>query len=257
MRVHRIATISRLTLLEAWRTRLPWLFGALLAAVLAGAVFVGELTITESTRIQAGFCGSLLRAGAVLVMCLHVIGSMVREMNDKGLELALSFDVRRGDYLCGRLAGFLLAAVPVAVMAALPQCLFAPPAAVLPWALSLLFELWIMVALSLFCVITFAQLIPAAVFVCAFYLLARTLTAIRLISDAPIAGASSPSHRLMAHGVDGMALFMPALDGYAPSAWLADAAPAWGLIGAQGVHALVYAALLTAAALFDFYRRNI
>ena len=71
----------------------------------------------------------------------------------------------------------------MALLAALPQLMLAPLPAALQWVLALALELAMVAALSLFCVMTFTQLMPAASFVAGFYLLARALTAIRLISD--------------------------------------------------------------------------
>jgi len=72
--------------------------------------------------------------------------------------------------------------------------LLAAPAAALQWGASLALELAIVVALGLFCIVTFSQLMPAASFMLAFYLLARALTAIRLMSAHPLVDADSLSH---------------------------------------------------------------
>ena len=257
MRRRQIATLAHFTLLEALRTRLPWLFIILLALVFAVAGFMQQLAITDSTRILVAFSAAATRLVAVFVLSLHILTSMVREFDDKGLELTLSFDVRRADYILGRLLGFALIAVAIALIAALPQLMLAPRPAALQWALSLALELVMIAALSLFSIVTFTRLLPAATFVGAFYLLARSLSAIRLISDAAIAGGDAPSHQLMARLVDGLALLVPALDRYAQSAWLVDGAAAWSLLGGCAVQSALYTGLLTAAATFDFYRRNL
>ena len=98
---------------------------------------------------------------------------------------------------------------------------------------------------------------PAAGFVGGFYLLARALSAIRLISDTPIAGGETPTHQLIARLVDALALVLPALDRFTQSAWLVDGTGAWPLLGGCALQAALYTALLGAAAMFDFYRRNL
>jgi Cu-processing system permease protein len=114
-----------------------------------------------------------------------------------------------------------------------------------------------MTALSLFCIVTFTQLMPAASFVFGFYLLARALTAIRLINDTPLIGGGTLSHQLISLLVDALALVLPALDRFTQSAWLADNAASWPALGANAVQALLYTVLLAAAAMFDFSRRNL
>ncbi len=257
MRSRQIATIARFTVLEAIRTRLPWLFVIVLTLILAAAFFLQQLAITESSRIQAGFAAAATRLAAIFLLSLHVLTSVVREFNDKGLELVLSFDVRRADYILGKLCGYLLIVLLLALLATLPQLALAPPPAVLQWGISLAFELAIMAALSLFCIVTFTQLMPAASFVFGFYLLARTLAAIRLMSDTPLVGGRTLSHQVMSWLVDGLALVLPALDRYAPSGWLADGGATWSALAVLVLQSLLYTTLLGAAAMFDFYRRNL
>ena len=257
MRHRQIATIARFTLLEALRTRLAWLYVIVLALILLTSYFIQQLAITETARLQVGFAAAAARLATVFVLSLHILSSMVREFNDKGLELTLSFDLRRSHYILGRLGGYTLIALLFALLATLPQLLLAPPQAALQWGLSLALELAIVTALSVFCIVTFTQLMPAASFVCGFYLLARALAAIRLINESPLVGGEELSHRVITLLIDALALVLPALDRYAQSAWLADSAPAWAALGANAVQGAIYVALLGAAAMFDFYRRNL
>jgi len=257
MRPRQIAILARYTLLEAVRTRLFWLFAGALVLIFALTYFLQQLAITESARLQIAFSAAATRLAAVFVLSLHVLTSVVREFNDKGLELTLSFDLRRSHYILGRLLGFVFVAAPIALMAMLPQLALAPAPAAFQWGLSLALELVIMAALGLFCIVTFTQLIPAAGFVCAFYVLARAMWAIRLISEHPIIDENTLSQRVMAWLVDALALVLPALDRFAPSAWLADSAAGWGAVAANAAHAALYTALLGAATMFDFSRRDL
>jgi hypothetical protein len=257
MRSRQITTIARFTLIEAFRTRLLWLFVIVLALILGAAYFMQQLAITESARMQIAFTAAATRLAAVFVLSLHILTSMVREFNDKGLELTLSFDLRRAHYILGRLSGYTLIALLMALVATLPQLALAPLPAALQWGLSLALELAIMAALSLFCIVTLTQLMPAASFVFGFYLLARSLTAIRLMSDTPLVGGGTWSHQVISWLMDTLALVMPALDRFTQSAWLADSTAAWPALGANAVQASIYIALLAVAAMFDFYRRNL
>ena len=118
-------------------------------------------------------------------------------------------------------------------MAGLAQWLLSPGAAVLQWSVCLGLELCIVTALSLFCVMTFTQLMPAASFVAGFYLLARSLTAIQLMSASPLAVENPLSHQFMTWMIDGLSLVLPALDRFTQSVWLADAAAGWPAVGIE------------------------
>ena len=253
----QIVTLARFTLLEALRTRLPWLFVTALTVVYGISYFIQQLAITESARIQIVFAAAASRLVAVFVLSLYILTSVVREFNDKGLELSLSFDLPRSGYILGRLAGFMLIAFAMAFLAGLPQLILAPLTGALQWGCSLALELALVAALSVFCVMTFTQLMPAASFVAGFYLLARTLSAVRLISDTSVVGNNELSRQLMGWLVDMLALALPALDRFSQSAWLVDGAVGWPALGACALQAALYTTLLTAAAMFDFYRRNL
>src|SRR5262245_9688942 len=206
----RIATIARFTLLEALRTRLPALVLIALALLLGASFFVEQLAIAEGARFQTGFYAASARFAGVFIAAFYVLASVTREFNDKGLEIFLALDLPRSHYVMGKLAGFLGIAAMLACVACVPLVWSVSLQPVLQWGISLALELAIVTALALFCIITFNQLLPAASFVMAFYLLARTLTAMRLMSAHPIAGADSISHQTMTWVGEGLALVLPA-----------------------------------------------
>ena len=251
-----ITTIGKYTAIEAVRTRVPVMALLVLAVLLGVSFFIRELAVTETVRFQIGFYATAARLCAVFMVSLYVLASITREFNDKGLDVLLALDVPRSHYICGKLAGFMLTALAVAVIFSLPLWVLAPAAAWI-WAASLVVELALIVALSLFCIVTFSQLLPAAGFVAAFYLLARSLTAMRLMSAQPVAGQGTLSHQITGTLVEGLAYLMPALDRWTETAWLVNAAPDAGILLVIVLQGILYLTLLTAATLFDFHRRSL
>lgn len=250
-----IRAIAYYTLLEARRTRLALLLALALAVLLALAFFAAELAVIESDRLRVSFYAAGARLAAVFVMTTHVLGSISREFNDKGIDTLLALDVPRAHYILGKLGGFLALAVLVAAIAAMPLLLQAAPLALLQWCAALALELSVMAAFALFCVTAFAQFMPAAALVLAFYLLARSLTAIQLISAHPVGGVSW-SHEVGRWLVDALALVMPALDRWPQTAWLIDAPAQWAGLALLALQAVLYVVLLAGAAMVDFQRRN-
>ncbi|MBI2508882.1 MAG: ABC transporter permease [Betaproteobacteria bacterium] len=251
-----IITIARYTLLEALRTRLPVLVLLTLLALLAASFFVETIAVTEGARLQAGFYAAGVRLACVFIVGLYVLTSMAREFNDKGLDVLLALDLPRSHYVLGKLAGFLVIAALVAAAACLPLAWLSTPQAVMQWAVSLALELAIVAALALFCIITLNQLTPAASFVLAFYLLARSLTAIRRMSAHPVADAGALSHQVIQFLVEALALVMPAFDAWTQTAWLVNHETAWGDLARLAWQSALYTTLLAAATMFDFYRKN-
>lgn len=252
-----IRTIARYTFKEAVNNHL-FLFAILLTLGLFGlAGFIGELAIAESNRIQAAIAGAMLRLTAVFLTSLFVITSMVREFNDKGFELVLSLPLRRSTYYFGKLLGYALLAAALAVLVSLPLVLYAQPAQLLIWTVSLFCELLLMTAAALLCLFTFGNVTIAFTAVTAFYLLSRTMTAIVLISQSPILETGSAAQAFIGLLIRCIAVLLPDLDDFSRTEWLvyggsgfADLLPVLG-------QTLIYMLLLAAAALVDLYRKNL
>lgn len=250
-----IFTIAYFTFLEAARARLTRLLLLVLLAAFGGSLFLQSIAIADSQRIQTAFLAALLRPASVFVLSLFIISSLSREFNEKGLELILSLDLPRASYVIGKQLGFMGIALLFAGAISLLLAAFAPPGQVALWGISLLCELWIMTALSLFCIFTFSQIMPAMSLVLGFYLLARAISAIQLIGHTPL-GESDMSRQFMVHAIDGIALLLPRLDTFTQTAWLVNAAGNWPQLGPIVAQTAIYLALLTAGALFDLSRKN-
>ena len=250
--------VARYTLLEAYRSRLLWLVILILLATLALTEFAGALAITEGVAVRSGLLGSLLRLAAVFLVSLFVIASMVRELNDKQLELVLALPIARASYFFGKFAGYSLVAFVTASLCALLLTIHVPPGQVLLWALSLSCELVVVIAFSLLCMFTFKQIVVALSAVTGFYLLARSIGALQLMgSTGPLTDSGSWSQRIVGEGIAAIAYALPEFDRFTRSDWLIYHTGTWSDLGAVVGQSLVYVLLLAAAALFDFYRKEL
>ena len=249
-----IATLARLTLIEAVRNRLLWLAAAIIVIALGLAQFLGQVAITESREIQTALLSAPLRVAAVFMVAVFVITSTVRESNDKIVELLLSLPAPRSFYFLGKFAGYAAVSLIVAVMSALPLAPFANPAGLALWTASLFCELLIVAAVSLFCVLSFTQVVPAFATVAGFYLLARSMAAMQVIAGAPLQEPTL-ADRAVRITVELIALVLPSLDRMTQTAWLIEP-PGAGVLGGVLGQAAIYLVLIGSASLFDLYRRN-
>ncbi len=249
------AILARLVVIEARRGGLGWL--AFLALVLGVAIagFLSQLALTESRQLQAAVVAALLRVSAAFLVAGQVVASVRREIDDKRLELALSLPLSRPAQYLGRLAGFVALGVLLALVFAVPTLLWASPLAVACWALSLACELALVAAAALFFAMTLASLVPALAATMGLYLLARSVSAMQAIAAGPLA-AESILQEVARYALSALALLLPALDRTTRTEWLLYGVPDGYsfALGVAGV--LLYAALLAAAGVFDFARRN-
>ena len=248
------AIFARLALIEARRGGLVWLALATVGLALALGTFLSQLALTESRMLQAAVVAALLRVCAVFMVAAQVVASVRREIDDRRLELLLSLPLSRATQYLGRFAGFTLLGALLALAFALPALLWAEPAAVFCWGVSLACELALVAAAALFFAMTLASLVPALAATAALYLLARSMSAMQAIAAGPLAEESF-AHELARHAVEAVALLLPALDRVTRTEWLLYGAPDGRGYAMSLAGLLVYASLLAAAGVFDFERR--
>ena len=254
--LRHILPIARYTLLEALRNRLLWLALILVAAGLAFTQFLQQIALTESNQIQATLLAALVRVGAVFMLASFVITSMVREFNEKVIELIFSRPIRRSSYFFGKLTGFAAVALVLALIFSLPLALFAPAARVALWGGSLACELLLVTAFSLFCVLTLTQVMSALAAVAGFYLLSRSISVLQIMAAHPLSDSFSLGQTLVNFVVDAIAFLLPGLDRMTQTDWLIHDAPSASEITQLLAQTAVYTLLLCGAALFDLQRKN-
>ena len=110
IKMNIIFTLAALVIQEALRTRF---FTVLFLWLLIGfgfALFIGQVAIIESGDSQSSLLSAFLRLGAVFVMSLFVIDSMVQEFKHNIIFVWLSLPLPRSWYLIGKFSGFMLVA---------------------------------------------------------------------------------------------------------------------------------------------------
>lgn len=252
-----LLTISRFVALEARRTGMLWLFAGAAAAGLGLTSFLSQLALTEGGALQAGVLAALFRVCAVFLTATFVITSMVRESNDKGVELLLSMPISRTAYYLGKLLGFAACGCALAAAFSLLILAWSPPLAVGAWFVSLALETALMAAVSLFFVVTLAQVVPALAASASLYLLSRVIGAIQAVSSGPLLDDRAYLQKAAAWSIDAVALILPPLDRATQTVWLIYGAPAAMEFLSIAGALLTYGLLIAAAGLFDFHRRNL
>jgi ABC-type Na+ efflux pump permease subunit len=193
----------------------------------------------------------------VLLTVIFVVSSMVRESSDKGMELLLSLPMSRSTYYLGKMAGFAACGGLLAMAFSSVMLFWSPALGVAMWALSLVLEASLLAAISLFFVVALGQLVPSLAGVVGLYFLARVISAIQLISTSPLVGERNIAQEVSKWGIDAVALLMPPLDKVTQTAWLLYTPPSLREFFETACALLIYGALVVAAGLFDFHRKNL
>lgn len=251
-----VTAIARYTALEALRTRFVWLALFMISAGFGLGAFSGELAITESTQTQTAIAASVLRMVSVLLVILFVTTSVYRDFSDKSVELMLSLPLPRSGYYLGKLAGYSLVALLVALPLMVLISFFASPSAVLSWGLSLMLELLLVCAVSLMFAFSFNQVTASIAATLLFYLLSRSITAIQLMAHAPLVDEQSTAQQLITALIDGIAYLLPNLEQFTRTDWLLYASDTSAALFPLITQTVIYLLLLSCIALFDLYRKN-
>src|SRR5712691_1401348 len=250
-----VTSLAKSILLEAVRNRLLWLAVVVVLVALGLAQFLNQVAITESRAIQTALLAAMLRVAVVFIVAAFVITSMVRESSDKVTELMMSLPAPRATYFFGKFAGYAAVALILALLCALPLALFAHPGGLAIWVASLVCELLIVTAMSLFCVLSLTQVVPAFAAVAGFYLLSRSMAAMQIIAGTALQEPTL-TDRVVNAIVELIALLLPALDRMTQTTWLLESSSGASALGPIVGETAIYLVLIGAAALFDLYRKN-
>lgn len=251
-----VLTIAKYTCLEAARNRLFVLLLVGIVGIFSLGEFIGELAIAETSSTQAAILAFILRITAVVITALYVVSSVLREFNDKTINLIMALPVPRFTYYLGKAGGFCVLSVIIALLVSLPIWIYAEPSQVILWLAGLVFELLIVVAVCLFFIITLENMPVAVTAVIAFYLLSRSISTIILVGQSPILETSDLSQQFINTFLHLLALVLPALDKFARTDWLVYGNGSSNDLSFMAIQTVIYLFLLGAAALFDLYRKN-
>lgn len=253
----QVLTISRFTIIESLRNRLLLLSFLIIGISFALVEFIGDLAITEHRVTQVAILAAFLRMSAVVMVTLFVVPSMVRELQDKTLEMILAMPLRRGSYYIGKLIGFLYIAALVSVIFAALLLLYADPEQLCIWTISLFFELVLVVALSLVMLFSFNQVPSALTGVFIIYGAARIVTSVFLMSKFPIVAHTSVAQQFMDAFIELLTWLLPDLHRFTQTEWLTYNTAEWVMLLPLFGQTMIYLVFLSFITLFDFYRKNI
>lgn len=250
-----ISTVARYSLREARHHRLAGLALGLLLVAFVVVEFVGAIALTERHAIQGTLFASLLRLGAVLLLGLFVVASLLREQQDRTVDLLLALDAPRAHYVLGKLISFGVIAAALALVFGLATLIYAAPLAALRWTLSLFCELALVAALATLLAFTFRQVVAALAALGAVYVAARAMGGFQLLLADPVGARHGLGQQVIDGFIGMLAWILPSLWRFTDAAWIARGTGDWADLGLIVGQTLIYLVLLVAAALFDFYRR--
>ncbi len=231
---------------------------ALLGAVLIAA-FLGESTLMEQRQTALTFAGFSTRLIMVVGLILFVCFNMQRSFENREVDLMLSRPVSRTQYVLITWAGFSGVALFMALIAVvlLPLAGMPPAGALGLWAISLLLEALLVVAVALFFSLSLRSAVASAMASFGFYLVARMSGFLLGVVQADWKSTATEAlGSTIANAIYVVGLVMPRLDLFGQTWWLSYGDTQGDALITVLAQAAVYLPLLLGAAVFDFRRRR-
>lgn len=251
-----LVSIAKYTLLELLRNRIMWLLFMVILTGFLLSQFAADLAITEHRNIQLSLLAAFLRVSGVLMISLLIVSSLIREINDKSIDIVLSTSVSRGVYFIAKLAAYLLVTLVFAALFGVCLSFYGDSQSVVAWSLSYFAELVIVTSLSIAMVFSFKQTPTALMAILIFYAVSRNIGSMSLIASHPVFEQDGIGQHFMSGFVAFLSWLLPDLDRFSDTAWLVYGVQDGSVFITILFQSVIYALLLSGVALFDFHRKN-
>jgi ABC-type transport system involved in multi-copper enzyme maturation permease subunit len=248
--------LAQYTIAEAIHSRFFIILFSCIGFCLGLELFLDQVALFEKEATQLALIAGFLRLSAVYLIGLFVITAMTQAFNQQTIYLFMALPLARSTYILGKLLGFSILALAICGLFALLLLAYIDNLQLILWLISLYCELLLMISLAIFFSLSFHNTLPALTGLIGFYLLARSIYAIQLMSDS-----FQNSHEWLELALyyvsQFVALLLPDLSRFTRSEWLIYQTGHWEILLELVLQTIIYLLLIISASLFDFYRKNL
>ncbi|MGA9993325.1 MAG: hypothetical protein WBP86_13450, partial [Thiobacillaceae bacterium] len=154
-------TIARAMWRESLHGRFWLIYGVVMALSTGAAVFISQLVLTDSDRTRIIILAAMLRALLAVQVILHVAAAVNRETEEQGRDMVLAAGLPAPLLIAGRLLGYGVGAVIMAVGAGLLLMANGAGRQLFVWAVGLGCELSLLAAFTLAAALAMRQVTSA------------------------------------------------------------------------------------------------
>ncbi len=251
-------TNVRYILLTALR---DWLFAALMIGIVASTLIahmLGSTALIETQEMTLSYSSASARIviiiGLIVFACFHIRNAF----DTKEIDVFLSRPITRSNLVFSYWLGFatvaLLLLIPTLGLIALEGLI--NKQGFFFWAVSLLIECWLMVAVALFASFTLKSAVTSVIASMGFYVLARLMGFFIATTKSAFVFEQQWLNAILIYALKLVSMIMPRLDFFAKGDWLI-----YGLKHADDLklftlQAAVFIPLLIFATIADFRRKQ-
>ena len=248
--INRTLVIARHCIEDALVGTLMRAYCLMVLLVMGVGWFAAELAVIEQNAFRLAVTAALLRPLAVLVVILQICTGFNEAVRVGQLQLVLSLNLSRNQYLLARVISGSCVAGLIAAIAIVSVAPWSGWEAGLLWVSGLFLELLLMSLFALFVVVTFGNLGAAVLVSLAFYLLCRFIESFVLMATASSTGAVMDL-------LTGLSWLMPNFGRFSQSSWLIYGDGSLLKLQPLLIETMTVGGVLVLAAMIDFSRREI
>ncbi|MCV6636536.1 hypothetical protein [Candidatus Albibeggiatoa sp. nov. NOAA] len=254
--VQQAYVLAQYTLIEAIHSRFFIILFVLIGLSIGLELFLQQVVLFEKNMTQLALVAAFLRISAVYLMGLFVVSSITQAFNQNTIYLFMALPLARSTYILGKLLGFSVLALVMCGLFSLLLLSYIDNIQLVLWLLSLYCELLLVISVAIFFSLSFHHTLPALTGFIGFYLLARSIHAIQLMSQG-FQNSSQWSDLILYYISQCVALLLPDLSRFTRSEWLIYQTGHWEILAELSLQSVIYMLLIISASLFDFYRKNL
>ncbi len=250
-------TNIRYILLTALR---DWLFIGLLAGIVLATMIsatLGSTAFLEKQEMTLTFASGssrlILMVGMIVFVCFHIRNAF----DTKEIDVIMSRPISRSNLVIAYWLGFafvgLLLVVPIVGIIGLIGVVNWP--GFIGWGVSLLLEMFLVVALALFSAFTLKSAVTSVIATMGFYVLSRMMAFFVYTAQSGMVGGEF-QYVLLRYALSAISTMVPRLDFFAKSEWLVYGFNTNQEWIAFTVQVAIFVPLLVLAAIADFRRKQ-
>lgn len=229
----------------------------LLGAFFLGG-FVGELALINSLAVQAASVAEFIRYSFVILVMLTVALQVVDDFDYRQFERLLTMPIARWQYIVAEVM-VISAFCALLVMPVFPlMALLSDSSISAYWVVSLWLELVLVGLVAMLGALSLEKVAAAVMFSLAIYLLAKLSGFIALMVSESVRLSDGEAQAVFMQWVFEAILYvLPSHSSFASNDVFFESSDLLHLFSVQAGFTVVYALLLLAACLIDFYRKEL
>lgn len=232
------------------------LLALILAALIASAM--GNTALLEPEQmtltLAAASLRSILVVGLIVFVCFHLRTAF----QSREIDVLLSRPITRSNLVFSYWLGFALLALllwlPAVGIVAWDAIDFKQ--GFVMWSLSLLLELWLVVAIALFAGFTLKSAVSSVLASLGFYVLSRMIGFFVATAKSGVLFSDALINEGFRFAIRGVSIVIPRLDFFGKSEWLIYGIPKMDDVWLFILQASIFIPLLIVAAIIDFKRKE-